>query len=108
MMDIRAGGSKLDINLDDWGWEGVCHVQMIVIQRCSHHLCLRKKVDDKGDDCDEDNKHETCVDVLLLVPQHGCDNVFQKVELFGARGRHTVAKVLKEHKAAESKIITLI
>jgi hypothetical protein len=48
------------------------------------------------------------VEGLLLVPQHGCDDIFERVGLFTANGNHIVAKVLKEHEAAESKIITLI
>jgi hypothetical protein len=117
----RSGNSELGIELDDWGWEGPRHVHMIVIQRCPDHSCLRPKADDEGDEDDEDDTSDeeavwgalhpyfrTCVEGLLLVPQHGCDDIFERVGLFSAKGRPTVVKVVKEHEAAESKTITLI
>jgi hypothetical protein len=69
---------------------------MMVLQRCLHHQ-------DRGHSLRGD-----CVEGLLLVPQDGCNDVFKRVGLFTAKGNQTVAKVLTEHDAAESKIVTLI
>jgi hypothetical protein len=114
MMDIpvlHISGTGINIYIDDWGWEGTRHVQMIVIQRCPHPS-LRQKVDDEDDEDNEgdedDGDKKDCVEGLLLVPQHGCDDVYERVGLFWAYSSSTVSKVLDEHEAAESRIITLI
>tara|TARA_R110002003_G_scaffold244_8_gene17494 strand:+ start:1560 stop:1826 length:267 start_codon:yes stop_codon:yes gene_type:complete len=70
----------------------------------THHPCLRSKADDEGDEGDEDDTSDeedvgdadhpyftTCVEGLLLVPQHGCDDVFERGGLFSSKGSSTVA-----------------
>lgn len=108
-VDIQAqksGDSEFDIEMDDLEREEIRYVHMIVIQRCPHHPFVRRNVDD------EDNEGDTdlvdCIEGLLLVPQHGCNDVFERVGLFTAKGSPTVVKVLEEYEAAETKIITLI
>jgi hypothetical protein len=109
MMDIqiqRLGNSGFHVHMDDMGWDVTRHVQMTVIQRCPHHTCLRQKVDDE--DCENNEDFMNCLEGLLLVPQHGCGDVFERIELFWSSDSPTVVKVLDEHEVTESRIITFI
>jgi hypothetical protein len=96
----RSGDSEFDIEMDDFGWEEIRHVHMIIIQRCPHHPGVNKKADDED--------LADCVEGLLLVPQQECDDIFERVGLFTAKGSPTVVKMLEDHDATESRVITLI
>jgi hypothetical protein len=101
-----SGESEFEIEMDDFGREEIRYVHMMIIQRCPH-LRVRRKADD-GDDDDIADLASDCVEGLLLVAQQGCDYMFERVGLFTANGSPTVAKVLEEYEAAESKIIIRI
>lgn len=126
----RSGNSKFDIRVDDLEREKTRYVYMIVIQRCPHHPRVCRDVDNEDSEDSEDDNEDSeddsedseddsedgeddadladCAEGLLLVPRYGCKDVFERVGLFTAKDDPNVRKMLDEHEAADSRVITLV
>jgi hypothetical protein len=82
------------INKDNFYFKETLCVHVIIIQRCPH-------LDNTGYVGD-------CAEGLMLKAQHGSNDIFERVGLFTADNGPAVDKIVKEHEAAETRVITLV
>lgn len=98
---LQVGTPPAEVAIDDVGFHypKVLDVYVVAIQ-----LCLHDK-DETHDD--KELSQISGADGLLLIPQHGSEDIFTRVGYFSLpnEGLHIL---LREYEAAESKTITII
>lgn len=105
--DTLGASHGLCVIMDDVNWEqkDSFHVEMVVIQRCKHRCSNR----DLGlEECERDMPPHDFVEGLLLSPQAGKHDMYERIGYFRADGCHFVEKIVAQHEATESRVITLV